>query len=90
MSFAFFCEKDVIGSDRHAMTKKIHERLTDCATLLEDNKVNCQIELLKKQNITLTAFLQFTKESMLYSENKERISKMNRNDMQTVKHLQSL
>ena len=26
----FFCEKDVIGSDRNAMTKNLYERLNDC------------------------------------------------------------
>ena len=34
----FFCEKDVIGSDRNAMTKNLHERLNDCAELLEGKK----------------------------------------------------
>ena len=29
----FFCERDVIGSDRNVMTK-----LTDCAKLLEDKR----------------------------------------------------
>ena len=46
--------------------------------------------LLKKQNITLTALLQFTIESVLSSDNKERMIKMNRNDMHTVEHLQNL
>ena len=46
--------------------------------------------LLKKQNITLTALLQFTIESVLSSDNKERTNKINRNDMHTVEHLQNL
>ena len=46
--------------------------------------------LLNKQNISLTALLQLTIERVLYSDNKERISKMNRNDMQTVEHLQNM
>ena len=35
----FFCEKDVIGSDRNAMTKDLYERLNDCAEVLEDKKL---------------------------------------------------
>ena len=35
----FFCEKDIIGSDRNAMTKKLYERLNDCTELLEDKKL---------------------------------------------------
>ena len=37
----FFCEKDVIGSDRNAMTKNLYERLNDC---IRREKVNLQIE----------------------------------------------
>ena len=35
----FFCEKDVIGSDRNAMTKNLYERLSDCAKVLQDEKL---------------------------------------------------
>ena len=34
-----FCEKDVIGSDRNDMTKNLYERLSDCAKVLQDEKL---------------------------------------------------
>ena len=35
----FFCEKEVVGTDREAMTKNIYSRLNTCATLLQDTKL---------------------------------------------------
>ena len=35
----FFCEKEVAGGNREAMTKNIYERLRACATLLQDTKL---------------------------------------------------
>ena len=46
--------------------------------------------LFKKQNINLAALLQFTIESVLSSDNKERTNKVNRSNMHTVEHLQNL
>ena len=68
--------------------------MKDLMIVLEDKKLIAKLSagdlVLKKHNITLTALLQLTIESLLSSDNKENTNKMNRNDMHTVKHLQNL
>ena len=36
---SLFCEKEIVGTDREAMTKNMYERLNACATLLQDMKL---------------------------------------------------
>ena len=73
---SLFCEEEIVGTDREAMTKNMYERLNACATLLQDMKLLAKLSAgdlvaqeVKYHLICLTSVYIYYKQTK-YNENK--------------------